>query len=1674
MASFMDYYQDELRKQQARTTPKPQAPKTPVKTVQELNQASKPDEGVFSTSNPIGWALDMLARPTYGMTNANRENVDRMSRGAQQIQQGDVVGGIGNVLSGAPTMPPFLAPGGSPALDIFKLLSGNNATQKFVEGATSNDREMKQANADLIEYATDSFGNRLAPGQYQDEQDNVNPWVKGIGGFALDVAGDPLTWLPGAAIAAAGRPLARAAKGASQAVKASREAKATEAVSDVVEAVAPAASRVESAVPAVDNVFEDAANGLQPRPAATPTATAIADEVPVPEPTPIPTPDLAAPEAVEAATGLKSLSQAIKDSPKVSGMRSEIKAIFDDLKPGATPNAEVSFKDWLTGPEGNKAVYVTLPGAGQARDYSMKELAKIASIKDPAVAQRAQAARALVQGSFDEFRQTRVSAVSNAVESFGRRMANGEKALRATLGEDLVDLLSGVTSPATMTKTLNMLDRILAGSVDVERFGSGGASQQRLLDTISRALGDEAGPVPSRPVAEPAPGTEALPPSTPPAQQAAELSETSEVFRQTVRQEMLPGTPEFNAKYAEFAKGNPLSFTAKEIDQRLGRWWRKANSFFQYTLYAKLWENVIKSRVVQNTAQEVGELQGKLNARAVREAILSTGDDITRAMETFGAPLHIGVDDRLVKLTFPQVYGQLDRVMVDVLGDDAALLALHNGGTRVAFTRLMEAVHLSITEPATTADDIAQLLRSPLKQGPRGQKPGGRLPNNITASYKGGSGVGSGAGKGWYTPSKKITPQMEELADTLGARWVKGDKQGYQLAFTKGGNLPELLADSIIAARGPLSELAAKNAEDWAARGIAEATEISGQALRQLRMFANDPSKAAQRELAAQVRNMPKTVSDTAADIAATPEGTMAAQVSTRTAMGERAVKDAEAIDTQALDIHQGVEPRVAADKRVDKQLAAIEAEDPRTMLDYDVGRALADETANDIDNVIPDNTPKLDLANKDLASVYELREGLLGGVGRSLGIRMKWNHQIPKMGYEAQGIGVTASRFVTDGIVDPTRALARAYSPEVLVQAFKAVQQGTKLPAGSQTASAARDVEAIVSKLFDLENTKVSALGNVFTDTKVNIEHVNEMLRWAMGSRALEFDVQAARTNAREALGAQAKNKALFQERVEHELKEQWRGWNIGDDVPGALVAMGQAAARVAEQRAIAASFARVGKREGWIAQVPEGEAVPAGFVKIVDSGGSTFARLLPKNTYMQRELAKELHVLDYLSTTSRVLSGELGDLVRSTIIPVTNSWKRLMTVMRPGHHIRNGIGNLSIQWVARGNRDMQKSWKATLKLMGVRNDFEGLDALEALRGMGDEVVPTGGDVLVSGRYGEITQDELWRVLNREGLLPTYNASEGLLDEEVLRGGMVARAASAVSLENTKAGQLAGRVSQGLDHYQRAHHFMQIIMQESAKRGRWDAKSKQELYRLASTEVKRSHPDASMLAPFETKVMKLAIPFYTWLRGIMPFAIESAIQHPGRIATMSKASYNLAVANGVNPDSLGDPFPQDQLFPSFLREAAFGPQMQFGDTYIRMNPGIAHFDIAQSFGADPVRGLLGMTNPLFRVPAEVAAGGSWSTGGRINDTGDYIDQTLPGVNYLANLTGISPTGSIESILSGGGLDPQYQVARGNKDDWDKLISGINWLTGIGVQDLSRPNYINYAEIERRNAAGGR
>jgi hypothetical protein len=189
---------------------------------------------------------------------------------------------------------------------------------------------------------------------------------------------------------------------------------------------------------------------------------------------------------------------------------------------------------------------------------------------------------------------------------------------------------------------------------------------------------------------------------------------------------------------------------------------------------------------------------------------------------------------------------------------------------------------------------------------------------------------------------------------------------------------------------------------------------------------------------------------------------------------------------------------------------------------------------------------------------------------------------------------------------------------------------------------------------------------------------------------------------------------------------------------------------------------------------------------------------------------------------------------------------------------------------------------------------------------------------------------------------------------------------------------------------------------------------------------------------------------------------------YPGRVSWPFKASYNLGVATGVDPNSFYDPFPTDQKFPSYMTEDINGPQFVVNGRYYGIQPGLAQFDILNQFGAsdnliDPLyTAAIESLNPGIKLPIELITGSRMKTRNPIADISDYVDSSIPSVSYISNFTTYSPS----SVLIDGQLEQNKKYEAGDKTNLSRILSLLNWASGFGIQEYSRPDIPNLAKIE--------
>jgi hypothetical protein len=162
----------------------------------------------------------------------------------------------------------------------------------------------------------------------------------------------------------------------------------------------------------------------------------------------------------------------------------------------------------------------------------------------------------------------------------------------------------------------------------------------------------------------------------------------------------------------------------------------------------------------------------------------------------------------------------------------------------------------------------------------------------------------------------------------------------------------------------------------------------------------------------------------------------------------------------------------------------------------------------------------------------------------------------------------------------------------------------------------------------------------------------------------------------------------------------------------------------------------------------------------------------------------------------------------------------------------------------------------------------------------------------------------------------------------------------------------------------------------------------------------------------------------------------------------------------------MSNPFPQDQLFPDWITDSPAGPILQTADgPYKGISPGIPFMDILGDYaGGNTKRTILGSTNPLIKVPIELTAkpdaavAQDLRTGINNYDLSDYVDRQIPNLSYVANISGRSPSSL-------------FTQKKGNKENGPGVQGTpfFNFLTGLGLMDMSKPSYQRQAREDAKN-----
>lgn len=409
-----------------------------------------------------------------------------------------------------------------------------------------------------------------------------------------------------------------------------------------------------------------------------------------------------------------------------------------------------------------------------------------------------------------------------------------------------------------------------------------------------------------------------------------------------------------------------------------------------------------------------------------------------------------------------------------------------------------------------------------------------------------------------------------------------------------------------------------------------------------------------------------------------------------------------------------------------------------------------------------------------------------------------------------------------------------------------------------------------------------------------------------------------------------------------------------------------------------------------------------------------------------------------------------------------VLSKLKASLTIYIPGHHMTNLIGDVYYNWIAGVNKPIR--YEQAMKTMLSQKDRYGefatlqnltgpkaleqavarsalkrVDPLELKRlGIKDPGIelPAGNKVIITMQNGtKLTADMIYTAAFREGILPSAKVLEdvtsdvgSVLDKFRPIGGRGQRAVH--------------KVSEVRDHIPRLAQFIDSLAKH---RG-----SFQEAVNSGARAVRKWHPDGLDLTTFERKVMKRVFPFYSWTRKAIPLAIESAIFSGPKVMAYPRLMEAIGLINGIDANQgTTDPFPNDQMFPDWLRNRGIGPVAGSAGSYLSVNPSTPVLDVLALMG-NPGQSAIDMANPMGKVPIEVAQDQTLGRKVPINNYTDYAAQQIPVASQLGRASG------------------QFGVSDSTKKEgFPNWINILNLLTGAKAVNTGK--YQKSAQFDLRD-----
>lgn len=347
-----------------------------------------------------------------------------------------------------------------------------------------------------------------------------------------------------------------------------------------------------------------------------------------------------------------------------------------------------------------------------------------------------------------------------------------------------------------------------------------------------------------------------------------------------------------------------------------------------------------------------------------------------------------------------------------------------------------------------------------------------------------------------------------------------------------------------------------------------------------------------------------------------------------------------------------------------------------------------------------------------------------------------------------------------------------------------------------------------------------------------------------------------------------------------------------------------------------------------------------------------------------------------------------------------VQSIWKTQATVLNPGHHMRNLMGDTYM------------------------NFLDGVNVRayhDAAKVISDHVRDMSINVK---KFGKLDKAQIRSLYEGQGLKSGFVQSENLLKE---------------STRFKNASKVLEKIGKGTDKredFTRYAHFIDALKKESKR-----SKTLEEAAERAARRVRKYNFDYSDLTAREKKYFKKVVPFYTFTRKALPVQLEMLFTKPGKIVAVSKGQKAIERLTGARTSD-EDPYPGlDHAIPPWYEDKLTA---SVGNNKI-LSPSLPVDLIGEASQGGPAgvgREIMGRLSPLIKTPVELSMGRDLQYG---------FKQTPS--KYLLNQ--LTSTRLAQQQISGDKKkEKELKLPRGGPNIDERQI---NWLTGLGIHRVSAP-----------------